>query len=97
MTTPVANLEMAEAWDGPEGDHWTVYADHYERVSWRHNERLLEQVGFAADASVLDVGCGTGRSTTGTSPGSPAGVMSWGSTCRPGCSSTRGRVPRPRG
>lgn len=63
MTTPVANLEMAEAWDGPEGDHWALCADHYERVSWRHNERLLEQVGFAPDASVLDVGCGTGRST----------------------------------
>ena len=63
MATPVANPEMAAAWDGADGDHWTAYADHYERVSLRHWQRLVDAIPIAATASAIDVGCGTGRST----------------------------------
>lgn len=63
MATRVANAEMAAAWDGAEGDHWTAYADHYERVSLRHWQRLVDAVQIAATASAIDVGCGNGRST----------------------------------
>lgn len=63
MTTRVANLDMAAAWDGADGDHWTAYAEYYERVSLRHWQRLVDTVPIAAEASVIDVGCGTGRST----------------------------------
>src|SRR6266508_3424163 len=28
----IANTEMAAAWDGPEGDHWTEHAERYESV-----------------------------------------------------------------
>lgn len=61
--TDVVNEEMAAAWDGPDGDHWTVYADHYERVSRRHWARLVDRVQIPSDAAILDVGCGTGRSS----------------------------------
>ena len=61
--THVANEEMAAAWDGPEGEHWTAYADKYERVGSRHWQRLLDRVQVASDAVVLDIGCGTGGST----------------------------------
>jgi SAM-dependent methyltransferase len=62
-TDRVANPEMAEAWDGPEGEHWAAHAEHYEQVSWRHRQRLVEAFPIAATASVIDIGCGTGRST----------------------------------
>lgn len=62
-TTPVANPEMAAAWDGPDGDHWTAYAPYYERASRRHRERLIDAVKIDETACVIDVGCGTGRST----------------------------------
>lgn len=63
MATRVANAEMAAAWDGADGEHWATYADHYERVSLRHWQRLVDAVPIAATTSAIDVGCGTGRST----------------------------------
>ncbi len=34
----VANVEMAAAWDGAEGDRWAAHADRYEATApgyWR--------------------------------------------------------------
>ena len=59
----VANVDMAAAWDGPEGDHWTENAERYEATSERYGELLLQAVAFSGTENVLDVGCGTGRST----------------------------------
>jgi SAM-dependent methyltransferase len=59
----IANTDMAAAWDGDEGAHWAANADRYERASARMWEQFLPAVPLAADASVLDIGCGTGRST----------------------------------
>ncbi|HEV2071990.1 MAG TPA: methyltransferase domain-containing protein [Acidimicrobiales bacterium] len=59
----IANVEMAAAWDGPEGEHWAQHAERYERSSWRHWARFSEAVRIARDDDVLDIGCGTGRST----------------------------------
>lgn len=54
---------MAAAWDGPEGEHWTEHADHYEQAGTAQLARLLDAAGIEPDSVVLDVGCGTGRST----------------------------------
>lgn len=62
-TSNVANQEMAAAWDGPDGDHWTTHADHYEEATLRHWARFVDAVPIPVDASIIDVGCGTGRST----------------------------------
>ena len=59
----IANVDMAAGWDGPEGEHWVEHAEHYARASQRHWERLLAVLPIASDAAVLDIGCGTGRST----------------------------------
>jgi SAM-dependent methyltransferase len=59
----IANLEQAAAWDGPEGDHWTEHAEHYERTTCRHRDWLLRAELLSPDDDVLDVGCGTGALT----------------------------------
>ncbi|HUP70770.1 MAG TPA: methyltransferase domain-containing protein [Acidimicrobiales bacterium] len=59
----IANEEMAAAWDGHEGDVWTEHAERYEAAGQRLWNVFLERRPIAAGDSVLDIGCGTGKST----------------------------------
>ena len=59
----IANVEQAAAWDGPEGAHWAEHADRYEHAGWRHQARFDEAGLIGASDRVLDIGCGTGKST----------------------------------
>lgn len=59
----IANPEQAAAWDGHEGDQWTEHADRYDRAGNRHWKTFLDAELIAARDSVIDIGCGTGRST----------------------------------
>ena len=59
----IANPEQAAAWNGHEGEHWTEYADRYDRASRRHWQRFVDADLISARDVVLDVGCGTGKST----------------------------------
>src|SRR5262245_794601 len=54
---------MARAWDGPEGDDWTDHATRYEESSRWVWARFEEDVPVAPTDDILDIGCGTGRST----------------------------------
>lgn len=58
-----ANADMAAAWDGPEGDHWAEHSARYEASSVRFRQALLAAVDLDERSTVLDVGCGAGRST----------------------------------
>jgi SAM-dependent methyltransferase len=59
----IANTEQAAAWNGHEGEHWTENADRYERASRRHWRRFLDAGLISSRDAVLDIGCGTGKST----------------------------------
>ena len=71
----VANVEMARAWDGPDGDDWTDGADRYEAAGRWIWARFEEDVPVAPSDDVLDVGCGTGKSTLSTARRAPEGSV----------------------
>jgi len=63
VSTLVANVDQAKAWDGAEGADWAADPDHYEASGRFFWARLLSAVPVAADERVLDIGCGNGKST----------------------------------
>jgi len=74
-TSTIANVDMAAAWDGPDGDDWTDHADRYEasgRWTWA---RFEQDVPVGRTDDVLDVGCGTGKSTFSTACRAPEGTV----------------------
>jgi SAM-dependent methyltransferase len=63
MTMTIANVEMAKAWDGEEGDDWTDHADRYDAAATAIWQRFLDADLIRPPDRVLDIGCGTGHST----------------------------------
>ncbi|MDQ3570827.1 MAG: class I SAM-dependent methyltransferase [Actinomycetota bacterium] len=59
----VTNVDMARAWDGEEGARWAEHAERYEATGLRQWERFVATGLIVAADAVLDIGCGTGRST----------------------------------
>ena len=59
----MANVEMAAIWDGEEGDEWTESADRYEATDRYINARFESEVPIQPTDRVLDIGCGTGKSS----------------------------------
>ena len=59
----IANVEMAAAWDGDEGERWAAHADRYEATGTRYGEALLRAAAVRPGDRILDIGCGTGSST----------------------------------
>src|SRR3954471_12426338 len=65
MSEPIANVDMANAWNGEEGDQWTQFAEEYDTSMRSIWARFLETDPIAPADRVLDIGCGNGQSTRG--------------------------------
>ncbi|WP_309114028.1 class I SAM-dependent methyltransferase [Saccharothrix sp.] len=65
MTVPVdpTNADQLTAWDGDQGAFWADHADRFDGGAARYHERLLDAARIGPADRVLDIGCGTGKST----------------------------------
>jgi SAM-dependent methyltransferase len=59
----IVNVEMAAAWDGDEGDDWTLHEQQHNDAVRALSERLMAAAAVGRAEHVLDLGCGTGETT----------------------------------
>ncbi|MFF4166049.1 class I SAM-dependent methyltransferase [Streptomyces sp. NPDC001741] len=57
------NTAQAEAWNGYEGAQWARSQERWDAVNDGFNQPLLDAAAIAETDSVLDIGCGAGRTT----------------------------------
>lgn len=57
------NAAAAQAWNGDDGAHWVANARIYDRSVVAYHRALLDAAGVNATDRVLDIGCGSGRTT----------------------------------
>jgi SAM-dependent methyltransferase len=56
----IVNVEQAEAWDGPEGEHWALHHERFDATISPHHRALVPAAAIAPGERVLDIGCGNG-------------------------------------
>ncbi|MFF3392713.1 class I SAM-dependent methyltransferase [Streptomyces sp. NPDC002669] len=59
----VVNTEQAQAWNGYEGMYWARNQDRWDAVNAGFDQPLLTAAAIGGHDRVLDVGCGSGRTT----------------------------------
>ena len=95
MAETVANVEMAAAWDGDEGDDWARDWERYDRGVRGHHRALLDAAAIDVSDRVLDIGCGNGQTTCDAARAGATAPPS-ASTCRRACSNVlaNGHAPK---
>ena len=71
----IANVEQAAAWDGHEGDMWTEHAERYEATGRGIWKVFLDTRPISERDHVVDIGCGTGKSTRDVARLAPSGLV----------------------
>src|SRR5918992_3055720 len=56
----IVNVEQAEAWDGPEGEHWALHYERFDAIIGPYHRALMSAAALAPGERVLDIGCGNG-------------------------------------
>ena len=75
---PLANVDQASSWDGPEGDYWRKNEAAYNTMLRAYSAQLLTSASLKSGERALDVGCGCGDSSCAAAravaPGAVLGV-----------------------
>jgi SAM-dependent methyltransferase len=74
-TVDPSNSDQLVAWDGDEGSYWAEHPDHFERALDRYDEPFFEAASIEAADRVLDIGCGTGKTTRDAARAATAGSV----------------------
>ncbi|MFG3510677.1 class I SAM-dependent methyltransferase [Streptomyces sp. NPDC047821] len=59
----LANTAQAEAWNGYEGTQWARSQERWDAINDGFNQPLLDAAAITGTDTVLDIGCGAGRTT----------------------------------
>jgi SAM-dependent methyltransferase len=73
MASVIANVDMAAAWDGDEGDDWASDWQRYDRAVAAYQHALVERAAITREEAVLDIGCGNGETTRAAARAAIAG------------------------
>ncbi|WP_406090447.1 class I SAM-dependent methyltransferase [Streptomyces sp. NBC_01013] len=66
-------MTVAEAWNGPLGQHWAAHPDRYNAMLDGFDTALLDAAAIADADRVVDIGCGSGLTTRMVARRAPAG------------------------
>ncbi|GAB3282478.1 class I SAM-dependent methyltransferase [Parasphingorhabdus pacifica] len=63
MRVDPSNVEQLRAWDGDGGDFWAKRAERFDEGIAGYHGSLLEAASITPTAKVLDIGCGSGKTS----------------------------------
>lgn len=63
MRVDPSNVEQLRVWDGEAGAFWVDRAERFDEGVAAYHGTLLDAAEISSDSTVLDIGCGSGRTT----------------------------------
>ncbi|WP_261574229.1 class I SAM-dependent methyltransferase [Frankia gtarii] len=63
LAVDASNAAQLSSWDGAGGTFWVANADRFDEGIAAYHDRFLAAAQIAETATVLDIGCGSGRTT----------------------------------
>ncbi|WP_393062466.1 class I SAM-dependent methyltransferase [Streptomyces sp. LN549] len=66
-------MTVAEAWNGPLGQHWAAHPDRYNAMLDGFDAALFDAAAIHAGDRVVDIGCGSGLTTRMAAQRAPGG------------------------